>query len=133
MSEDKKVRIDKYLWAIRLFKTRSQASIAIDAGKVKFNGDSVKASHVVKPGEQFNVNLPEKKWLVEVVQPLDKRMKASDVAPFFKDLTPPEELERIKLKSAFYSYTGKRLTKQGRPTKKNRRDIEEFGSSHDDD
>ena len=124
--EQKKVRVDKYLWAIRLFKTRSQATIAIDAGKVKTNGESVKASLVVKPGQQFAVNTPEKKWLVEVVQPLDKRMKASDVAPYFKDITPPEELERIKMKSAFYSFTGKRLTKQGRPTKKNRRDIEEF-------
>ncbi|HZG01188.1 MAG TPA: S4 domain-containing protein [Chitinophagales bacterium] len=127
MSDDaKKVRVDKYLWAIRMFKTRSQATIAIDAGKVKMNGESVKASLVVKPGQQFAVNTPEKKWLVEVVQPLDKRMKATEVAPFFKDLTPPEELERIKMKSAFYSFTGKRLTKQGRPTKKNRRDIEDL-------
>ena len=127
MSDDaKKVRVDKYLWAIRMFKTRSQATIAIDAGKVKINGESVKASLVVKPGQQFAVNTPEKKWLVEVVQPLDKRMKATEVAPFFKDLTPPEELERIKMKSAFYSFTGKRLTKQGRPTKKNRRDIEDL-------
>lgn len=127
MSDDaKKVRVDKYLWAIRMFKTRSQATIAIDAGKVKMNGESVKASLVVKPGQQFAVNTPEKKWLVEVVQPLDKRMKATEVAPFFKDLTPPEELERIKMKSAFYSFTGKRLTRQGRPTKKNRRDIEDL-------
>ena len=133
MNDNQKVRIDKYLWAIRLFKTRSQATNAIDAGKVKMNGESVKASLVVKPGQQFNVNTPEKKWLVEVVAPLDKRMKATLVAPFFKDLTPPEELERIKMKSAFYSFTGKRLTKQGRPTKKNRRDIEDFGSNQDDD
>ena len=131
MSDERKVRIDKYLWAIRLFKTRSQASIAIDAGKVKMNGESVKAAHVVKSGQQFAVNTPEKKWLVEVVQPLDKRGKASDVAPFFNDITPPEELERIKMKSAFYSFSGKRLTKQGRPTKKNRRDIEEFGDNEE--
>jgi len=126
-SNSLKVRVDKYLWAIRMFKTRSQATIAIDAGKIKMNGESVKASHIVKPGEQYQVNTPEKKWLVEVVNPLDKRMKATDVAPFFRDLTPPEELERIKMKSAFYFSTGKRLTKQGRPTKKNRRDLEDFG------
>jgi ribosome-associated heat shock protein Hsp15 len=127
MSDEKKVRIDKYLWAIRLFKTRSQASSAIDDGKVKMNGDSVKASLVVKPGQQFHVNTRDKKWLVEVVQPLERRMKAAEVAPYFIDLTPPEELERIKLKSAFYSFSGKRLTKQGRPTKKDRRDLESFG------
>lgn len=129
--EDKKVRVDKYLWAIRIFKTRSQASTAIDAGKVKMNGEAVKASLVVKPGQQFSVNTPEKKWVVEVVQPLGKRMKATDVAPYFKDITPAEELERIKMKSAFYSYTGKRLTKQGRPTKKDRRELERFSDNED--
>jgi ribosome-associated heat shock protein Hsp15 len=53
-------------------------------------------------------------------------MKASEVAPYFKDLTPPEELERIKMKSVFYSFSGKRLTKSGRPTKKDRRALDDW-------
>ncbi len=130
MNADKKrVRIDKYLWAIRLYKTRSQASDALDEGKVKMQGDSLKASHLVKPGDLYNVNTKEKKWVIEVVDVLDKRMKASEVAPYFKDLTPPEELERIKLKSAFYSFSGKRFNKSGRPTKKDRRDLDEWSDS----
>jgi ribosome-associated heat shock protein Hsp15 len=122
----KRVRLDKYLWAIRLYKTRSQASDAIDEGKVKLNGESLKASHMVKPGEIYSVNTREKKWIIEVVDVLDKRMKASEVAPYFKDCTPPEELERIKLKSVFYSYGGKRFNKSGRPTKKDRRDLDDW-------
>ncbi len=123
-----RVRIDKYLWAIRIYKTRSQAAAALDNGKVKMNDIPLKASHIVKVGEQYQVSTREKKWLIEVVQLLEKRMKASDVAPFFNDLTPAEELERIKLKSAFYSFSGKRMTKSGRPTKKDRRDLDDWAA-----
>lgn len=122
-----KVRLDKYLWAIRIFKTRSQAGDAIDAGRVKLNGDTLKASHVVKRGEEYTINTKEKKWLLKVIDILDKRMKATDVAPYFHDLTPAEELERIKLKSAFYYSTqNKYPDKAGRPTKKDRRDLDGF-------
>lgn len=127
--ESKKVRLDKYLWAIRLYKTRSQASAAIDEGKVKMKGEPLKASYIVKPGDTYNINTKEKKWVIEVVNVLDKRMKATEVAPYFKDLTPPEELERIKLKSVFYSFSGKRFNKSGRPTKKDRRDLDDWSDS----
>jgi ribosome-associated heat shock protein Hsp15 len=127
MSDEKlRLRIDKYLWAIRLYKTRSQATDALNEGKVKMNGEPLKASHMVKAGERYSVNTREKKWVIEVVDILDRRMKASAVAPYFKDLTPPEELQRIKLKSAFYSFSGKRFNKSGRPTKKDRRDLDDW-------
>ncbi len=133
---DLKVRLDKYLWAIRIFKTRSQAGTAIDAGKAKLNGVTLKASHIVKRGEQIQINAKEKRWLIEVVNILDKRMKATDVAPYFRDLTPPEEIERIKLKSAFYYSTGGgRQNSSGRPTKKDRRlldDVNETGFNNED-
>jgi ribosome-associated heat shock protein Hsp15 len=131
---DLKVRLDKYLWAIRIYKTRSQAGDAIDASKVKMNGVTLKASHTVKRGEQYQINTKEKKWLLEVVDVLDKRMKATDVAPYFRDLTPPEEVERMKLKSAFYYSTGgNRTNSAGRPTKKNRRLLDDVNETGFDD
>ncbi len=127
MNLENKTRLDKYLWAIRIYKTRSQAGNAIDSGKVKMNGNSLKASHIVKAGEEYFINTKEKKWLIKVNAVLDKRMKATDVAPFFKDITPIEELERIKSKSAsFYNSENKYEDKSGRPTKKNRRMLDEL-------
>lgn len=127
MDNEIKVRIDKYLWAIRMYKTRSQAGNAIDSGKVKMNGNSLKASHIVKPEEEYSINTKEKKWLIKVIAVLDKRMKATDVAPFFIDITSPEEIERIKLKSSsFYNSGNKYEDKSGRPTKKDRRMLDEM-------
>ncbi|GDX52679.1 heat-shock protein Hsp15 [Bacteroidota bacterium] len=122
VNEDLKVRLDKFLWAIRIYKTRSQAGNAIDSGKVKMNGNSLKASHIVKREEEYSINTKEKKWQIKVIDVLEKRMKAIDVAPFFKDITPDEELERMKMKSSsFYNPGNKYDDKSGRPTKKNRR------------
>jgi len=122
MNNELKVRLDKYLWAIRLYKTRSQAGNAIDSGKVKMNSNSLKASHIVKTGEEYFINTKEKKWQIRVVDILEKRMKASEVTPFFKDITPVEELERIKMKSSsFNASITKYEDKSGRPTKRNRR------------
>lgn len=122
MNENLNVRLDKYLWAIRIYKTRSQAGAAIDSGKVKMNGAVLKASHIVKPDEEYLINSKEKKWLIIVIAALDKRMKATDVASFFKDITPEEEMERMKMKAlSFYNSGNKFEDKSGRPTKKNRR------------
>ncbi len=127
MNTEIKVRLDKYLWSIRIYKTRSQAGNAIDSGKVKMNGNSLKASHIVKPEEEYFINTKEKKWKIKVIAVLEKRMKATDVAPFYKDLTPPEEIERIKMKSlTFYNSANKYEDKSGRPTKKNRRMLDDI-------
>ena len=89
------------------------------------NGATLKSSHIVKRGEQYNISSPGRKWVIEVVEVLEKRMKASEVAPYFRDLTPAEELERVKLKSAFYYNTGGgRTNSSGRPTKKDRRRLD---------
>jgi ribosome-associated heat shock protein Hsp15 len=121
------VRIDKYLWAIRLFKTRTQASDAIEAGKVKWQGDPVKASRIVKPGDRYTVREGSLVKDIEVVQPIDMRMKAELVKPYFIDHTPVAEYEKLRdLQQAAFIYQtgGKRFNKSQRPTKKDRREMD---------
>ena len=125
MNETEKLRIDKYLWAIRLFKTRSAASNACDKGKVKIKDDSVKASRIVRIGDEYEVKTEEKKWVIKVVGLLPKRVQYSEAITYYEDLTPAEEKERIAFQSASF-YSGKRLSKIGRPTKKDRRELDDF-------
>jgi ribosome-associated heat shock protein Hsp15 len=120
-----KLRIDKYLWAIRLFKTRSQAGDACSKGKVKMNGNAVKASRIVAIGDEYEVKTESRRWVVKVTGLLDHRVQYSEAIQFYIDLTPAEELDRIKFEAATYQ-TGKRLSKIGRPTKKQRRDLGDF-------
>ena len=120
-----KLRIDKYLWAIRLFKTRSQAGDACSKGKVKCNGDNVKAAKVVNLGDVYDVKTEARRWVIKVTGLLEKRVQYSEAVLHYEDQTPPEELDQVTYKAASYQ-TGKRLSKIGRPTKKQRRDIEGF-------
>jgi ribosome-associated heat shock protein Hsp15 len=123
--EKEKLRLDKYLWAIRLFKTRSQAADACDKGKVKYNGLAAKASKTVSADDEYEVKTEAKKWLIKVTGLLDHRVQYSEAINFYIDITPAEEIERIKFQAAVF-HTGKRMSKQGRPTKKDKRDIDEF-------
>jgi ribosome-associated heat shock protein Hsp15 len=126
MSEVKeKLRIDKYLWAIRLFKTRSQAGDACSKGKVKMNGVAVKASRLVGLNDEYEVKTETKRWTIKVTGLLDHRVQYSEAINHYIDLTPAEELDRVKFEAATYQ-TGKRLSKIGRPTKKQRRDLGDF-------
>ncbi len=120
-----KVRIDKYLWAIRLFKTRTLAAAACEQGKVKFGGTSVKASKTVYLGEEYEVKTEAKKWVIRITGIIDKRVQYSEAVKNYVDITPAEELERLKFEASAF-YTGKRNSKIGRPTKKQRRDLEDF-------
>ena len=120
-----KLRLDKYLWAIRLFKTRSQAADACDAGKVKFNGVQTKASKHVNVGEEYEVKTEAKRWCIRVGGLLYKRVAYSEAINYYIDITPAEEVERLQYQAASF-HTGKRLSKVGRPTKKQRRDIDSF-------
>ena len=117
-----KVRLDKYLWAIRLFKTRSQASAAIDAGKVKLNGAPTKASRTVAIGDEYDVKTEARKWVIEVTAILETRVTYSEAIKHYIDKTPPELIEAQK--SSFSFNTGKRMSKTGRPTKRDRRDLD---------
>ncbi len=120
-----KLRLDKYLWSIRVFKTRSQATEAIEKGRVKLKGENVKAARNVVIGDIYEARTEHKNWIIKVTQLLDGRLAYSEAIKYYEDLTPIEELERVKQVAATFQ-TGKRLSKIGRPTKKNRRDLGEF-------
>jgi ribosome-associated heat shock protein Hsp15 len=120
-----KVRLDKYLWSIRVFKTRSQATEAIDKGRVKLKGENVKASRSVVVGDIYEARTEHKNWTLRVTQILETRKAYAEAILFYEDLTPVEELERVRQVVATFQ-TGKRLSKIGRPTKKNRRDLGDF-------
>jgi ribosome-associated heat shock protein Hsp15 len=123
--ESAKLRLDKYLWSIRLFKTRSLAAEACDKGKVKLNGNSLKPARNVQIGEEYEIRTSEKKWLIKVLGLLHTRVQYSEAIKYYSDITPAEETDRIKFEAAFFQ-TGKRQSKVGRPTKKDKRDLDEF-------
>ncbi|MFZ4104618.1 MAG: RNA-binding S4 domain-containing protein [Sediminibacterium sp.] len=120
-----KLRLDKYLWSIRVFKSRSLATEAIDKGRVKLNGENVKASRNVVIGDIYEARTEHKNWILKVTQLLDGRLAYAEAIKYYEDLTPVEELERVRQVAATFQ-TGKRLSKIGRPTKKNRRDLGDF-------
>jgi ribosome-associated heat shock protein Hsp15 len=125
MAEKEKLRIDKYLWAIRLFKTRTLAAAACDSGKVKHNGTAVKAAKNVSVGDEYEVKTEAKKWRIKVTDLLHNRQAYAEAIKYYLDITPQEELDRMQFHAASF-HTGKRQSKIGRPTKKQRRELDEF-------
>jgi ribosome-associated heat shock protein Hsp15 len=125
MAEKEKLRIDKYLWAIRLFKTRTLAAAACDSGKVKQNGTAVKASKNVVVGDEYEIKTEAKKWRIKATGLLYNRQAYAEAIKYYLDITPQEELDRMKFHAASF-HTGKRQSKIGRPTKKQRRELDEF-------
>lgn len=125
MSDTEKLRIDKYLWSIRVYKTRSMATDAIDSGKVKMNDAPVKPSKSVQVGEIYYIKAKERNWKIKVTGLLYARKAFSEAVKFYEDLTPPEE-KLIEKPMASSFHTGKRLSKIGRPTKKQRRDWDDI-------
>jgi len=123
--EKEKLRLDKYLWAIRLFKTRSQAGDACDKGKIKHNRENAKPSRIVHIGDEYEVKTENKRWVIKVTGLLFKRVQYSEAIKYYEDITPAEEIERIQFQAAAF-HTGKRMSKQGRPTKKDKRDLDSF-------
>ena len=123
--QKEKLRLDKYLWSIRLFKTRSMASEACEKGKVKYKGENAKASKNISIDDEFEVKTTDKKWVIKVKGLLYNRVQYSEAINYYIDITPAEEIERIKFEAAAF-HTGKRLSKVGRPTKKNKRDLDNF-------
>lgn len=120
-----KLRLDKYLWAIRLFKTRSLAAAACNSGKVKYQDEAAKPGKNVHLGDIYNVRTEGRRWKIKVTGLLQNRLKYSEAVNFYADLTPPEELERLEYQASVF-HTGKRLSKIGRPTKKERRELDDF-------
>ena len=124
MDERGKLRIDKYLWAIRAFKTRSMATEACKAGRVKMDGQSLKPSHVVKPNEIYTLQKGSDKKVIRVISLLERRVDAKTAVSFYEDITPEEETRAYK--SMFYAPTLSRDRGAGRPTKKDRREIDDL-------
>ena len=125
MAEKEKLRLDKYLWAIRLFKTRTMAAAACDTGKVKQNGTSVKASKTISISDEYEVKTEAKRWRIKVTGLLHNRVAYTEAIKYYLDITPQEELDRLQFQAASF-HTGKRQSKIGRPTKKQRRELDDF-------
>lgn len=121
------IRADTYLWAIRMYKSRTLASEAIKGGKVKLDGDNFKPSHIVKLGERYALTIGDTKKIIEVTALIEKRGNFELAQKHYKDHSPPQTKQE-KLDSVFFSTNIKRVKGSGRPTKKDRRDMNDFGS-----
>lgn len=119
------VRLDKYLWAIRVFKTRGLAKKACESGKVKLNGTSQKPAHNVVLGETYHISTSTRDWVIKVKELLDRRQAYAVAINYYQDLTPEEGKQKARKMAASF-YTGKRLSKTGKPTKSERRALEDF-------
>ena len=115
------IRIDKWLWSVRLFKTRSIATDACNAGKVKMNEVNLKPSKEVKTEEVYNIKIGQLDKTVQVLAAPKSRVSAPLVSNYYIDLTPEEEYNRVKSLRTTFEY---REHGEGRPTKRNRRQIE---------
>lgn len=124
MPEKEKLRIDKYLWAIRAFKTRTLASDACKAGRVKLDGNNIKPSHEVKVGEIYQVAKGIERKVIKVTGLLENRVDAKTAVFFYEDITPVEQT--LAFKSMFQAPILKRDRGTGRPTKKDRREIDDL-------
>ncbi len=124
METPETVRIDKYLWAVRIYKTRSLASEACRAGKVSVDGQKVKASHSVKVDQTITAKRGPISKTVRVLSLLDQRVSAKLVPDYAEDLTPTSEYQKPKEPNFLppvYREKGK-----GRPTKRERRKMDKF-------
>ena len=125
MQEEKQQRIDKFLWSVRIFKTRSDAADACKKGKVIINDQSVKASRSIKAGETLLIKKGIVNYTYEIIDIPKSRVSAKILEIFIKNLTPPEEMEKLKQQETFFI---KRDKGSGRPTKKERRIIDKLRS-----
>lgn len=124
MDTVEKCRIDKWLWAIRCYKTRSAASEAAASGKVKVDGQAVKASYMLSTGKTVTVRKGVVTYTYKVLGIIEKRVGAAIAKEHYEDLTPQEELDKLKMDAMLPTAFRERGT--GRPTKKERRDIDKF-------
>ena len=120
------VRVDKYLWAMRIYKTRSIATDACKCGRVKMNGVEIKPSRTFHVGDIFTVRKGPITYTYRILQLWGNRLGAKMVPEYLQDITPKEQLELLEL--ARYTAQSGRDRGTGRPTKKDRRDIEQFFS-----
>jgi ribosome-associated heat shock protein Hsp15 len=120
----KEARIDKWLWAARIFKTRTIAANACKMGRIKIGDALVKASHTVKPGDIVNVRKSPVVYSFKVLQAIENRVGAKLVPEVMENVTAPEQFELLEM-SKISGFMG-RARGTGRPTKKERRELDEF-------
>jgi len=125
------VRIDKWLWAVRIFKTRSIASEACKKGRVMVGNVTVKPSRTIRRGDIVQVRKPPVTFSFKVLDLTDKRMGAKLVPQYMENITTPDQYEILELNKISGFIDRQRGT--GRPTKKERRDLEQFTESFDFD
>jgi ribosome-associated heat shock protein Hsp15 len=124
MGQLPKIRIDKWLWAVRIFKTRAISTQACNSGKVKIEGKSIKPSRGIKLNETITVQKGIVKFVYEVTGLIEKRVSAKIAIKSLNDLTT--EKEKFKMRAASSQPVSLRDKGMGRPTKKDRRNIEKF-------
>lgn len=125
------VRIDKWMWAVRIFKTRTVASDACKKGRVLIDNVSVKPSRMIRAGDIVQVRKPPVTFSFKVLGLSDKRMGAKLVSQFMENVTPPEQYEILELNKISGFVDRQRGT--GRPTKKERRNLDQFTDGFDFD
>lgn len=118
------MRVDKYLWCVRYFKTRTIATTACKKGQVKINDESVKPSREIYPTDVIQVRKNQINYKIEVLDIPPSRVGAKLVSIYALDITPKENLEKLDLLKYSKDYYRKKGT--GRPTKKDRRDIDDY-------
>lgn len=118
-----KIRLDKYLWAVRLSKTRSQATELINKGKVLINDTLIKPSREIKIGDIITILKHNAKFKYQILAGLEKRVGAPLVKDFISDITDPEEIEKLK---AYQQAQNNYRQTDGKPTKKDRRELDRF-------
>ena len=122
----KSVRIDKYLWAVRVYKTRTLATEACKKGRVSMDDAPAKASRMVSAGDVIEVKKMPVNYSYRVKEPIEKRVGAKIVDLFVENITPQEEMQKLELQDDFFV---KRDRGAGRPTKKERRLLDDIQDS----
>lgn len=123
------MRVDLWAWSVRLFKTRSLAATACENARVLVNGSRCRASRAVRIGDEVRIRQGLLERTVEVCGLLRRRVAAKEVGDYLRDVTPPEEYERVaELRRAARTSAPKRDRGLGRPTKRDRRELDSLAS-----
>jgi len=120
---DKQIRVDKWLWAVRIYKTRNQATEACKKGRILIREQPVKPSRVLRVNDIVQVKRPPVIYSYKVTGLLAKRLSARLVKDYIEDVTPKQELEKLKVRETFFISRDKG---SGRPTKKERRTMDKL-------
>jgi ribosome-associated heat shock protein Hsp15 len=130
MTETVSARIDKFLWAVRIYKTRSQATDACRRGRILIDGNPAKPSKTIHENEILTVRKPPVSYTFKVIHPIENRVSAKIAINNIEDMTPESEKAKAGVRQG--GFTGYRKKGSGRPTKKERRTIDKWSNGFDD-